>query len=160
MANKRHLQSSTDSPDRYGGVFISEYSAIIGNCAKWSEKPLRFLIQFVSICNLANATHEHLSREIECGLEAVIADAVYFELIENFVLPRNIGNGIANSISLSHRLNENDSLFRCGQKFYFQRQFHTAKILIIFLLFKYLKENLSTNTCKEQDITTTKGGGF
>jgi hypothetical protein len=155
VANKRNVQSSADSPDRYGEIFVSEYPAVIGNCAKLTKGTFFFLIQLISICHFADAAHKHLRGEVERGFKSVITEVVYFELIENFVLPRNIGNGIANSISLPHRLNENASLFRCGQKFYFQRQFHTAKILIIFLLFKYLKENLSTKTCKEQDITTT-----
>lgn len=145
VANKLNLLATTNAPQGNDAVgLIGHYPAIISNTTKWFKRAFCFLVKLVGICHFADAAHKHLRGEVERGFKSVITEVVYFELIENFVLPRNIGNGIANSISLSHRLNENASLFRCGQKFYFQRQFHTAKILIIFLLFKYLKENLST----------------
>jgi hypothetical protein len=51
-----------------------------------------------------------------------------FEIIENLLFPSHIRNGIANSISLLHRFEKQVSPFISRQKFYFQSEFHEAKI--------------------------------
>ena len=52
-----------------------------------------------------------------------------FKIIENTLFPSHIRNSIANSIRLLHCFEKQVSLFISRQKFNFQCQLHSAKIL-------------------------------
>lgn len=136
MANKGHFQTTADSPYRNRHTLIRKDAAIIGDGTEWAEISFGFLVQFISIRNLAYAAHKHLSGETKRRLESVITKAMNFELVKNFILPRYFRNSITNGVRLFHCRKEQIRLFVGRQKFYFQRQFHNSNILQIIELCK------------------------
>ena len=134
MTNKANLLTTADTPKRNNVIrLIGHYPTVISNATKWFKLPFNFLIQLISISNFGYLPYKHLRRKIERSLIGMIRSVMQFEIIKNLFLPRHIRNGIANSISLLHRVEKQVSLFISRQKFYFQCKFHNANIQIIFL---------------------------
>lgn len=130
MTNKRYFQPATDSPKRNNIIrLVGHYPTVVTNASKWSKSAFGFLVKFISIGNLCNTTYKYLRGKFECSLVAMVNFVMQFKVIENTFFPSHIRNGIANSISFLHRIEKQFSLFIGRQKFYFQSEFHEAKIL-------------------------------
>lgn len=129
MANKVYLLPTTDTPQGDDIIrLVSHNPSVIGNRAKWSECPFSFLVQLISISNFGYLPNKHLRRKVKRSLVRMIGAMVQLKIIENLLLPRHIRYGITNSISFLHRFEKQVSLFVSWQKFYFQSEFHEAKI--------------------------------
>ena len=130
MAYKRYFNPTSDCPKRNNIIrLVGHNPTIITNTSKWSKFSFGFLIQFVSIGNLCNTTYKNLTAKFKLGFISVVCFVMEFKIIENTLLPCHVRNGIANSISFLHSFEKKVSLFISRQKFYFQSEFHEAKIL-------------------------------
>lgn len=130
MANKRYFQSATNSPKRNNIIGLVRHNpTIITNAAKWSKFSFSFLVKFVSIGNFRYTTHKYLRGKFKSSLVVMVNFVMEFKIIKNFLFPSHIRNSIANSISLLHRFEKKVSLCVSWQKFYFQCEFHEAKVL-------------------------------
>lgn len=139
MANKVYLLPTTDTPQGNDIVrFVGHNATVISNASKWSKNTFSFLIQLIGISNLCYLSYNHLGRKIERSLIGMIRSVMEFEIIENFLLPSHVGNGITNSVSFLHRFEKQVSLFIGRQKFYFQRKFHNTNIQNNFLYLKII----------------------
>ena len=129
MAYKKDFQPAIDSPKRNNIIrLVSHNPAVITNTTKWSKCSFSFLIKFVGISNFSNTSYQYLTAKFKSSLVSVIYFVMEFKIIENTLLPSHLRNGIANSISFLHRFEKQVSLFVSRQKFYFQSEFHEAKI--------------------------------
>jgi len=129
MANKRYFQSATNSPKRNNIIwFVGHNPTIIPNASEWTKFTFGFLVKFVSIGNFCDTPYKNLRGKFKGSLVAMVNFMMQFKVVENTLFPSHIRNGIANSISFLHRIEKQVSLFISRQKFYFQRQFHSAKI--------------------------------
>jgi len=99
VAKKGELQSSINRPDGNRIFLIRKYPGIISDAAKGLKNALRFLVEFVSICHLGNATDKRLCSKAGRILQTSINKVMQFELIKGFCLPCYFGNLIAGCIT-------------------------------------------------------------
>lgn len=138
VADKRYFNPTADSPQRNNIVrFVGHYPTIVGNTTKRLESTFGFLIKFVSIRNFCNTSYQYLTTKFKRGFIGMVCSMMEFKIIENILLPSNVRNGIANSISLLHCVEKQVSLFISRQKFYFQCEFHNANIQLFSYIRKY-----------------------
>lgn len=114
MTNKGHLQSPAECPNRHEGSGVGQNPAVVSDGTERPEAALGFPVQFIRICHSAYATYKHLCGEIKRGLEIVITKTVDFELIENFMLPCDFRNRVANDVGLFDGIKKQSGLFAGG----------------------------------------------
>jgi hypothetical protein len=150
VANKGYLLPSFDSPDRNNIIgFVCEKPTIISYASKWSEDPLCFAVQPISISDLRYAPDNHLGRKVERIFQNIISSFMELELMENLFIPCNVRKSIATGVGFQDSFLKLFCLFLGWQKFYFQCQLHIANIQIIF-----------TNKKKEAIPPPPKGRGL
>lgn len=128
MADKGNLQPAVNRPDRGGLSFIRENAGIVGDSSKRLKRTLLSPVKFVGINHLTDAAYEHLSRKTGSFLKIMINKVVSLELIENFLIPDNLRNVIANCIARFHGSQKRFSLFLCWYKFNLESEFHKFMI--------------------------------
>jgi len=114
MANKRHLQSPAEGPDRYEGSGVGQNPAVVSDGTERPEAALGFPVQFIRIRYSAYAAYKHLCGKVIRGLEIVITKTVNFELIENFMLPCDFRDRIANGVCFFDGIKKQSGLFAGG----------------------------------------------
>ena len=133
VANKGNFQSSVDSPNRNRIGFIRKNAAIISNAAKRFERSYLFPFEFITINYFRKTADNHLGRKSECDSSALVANAMQFILIKNFIIPSNFRNIVTSTIGLLKRIQKRICLSIIWQKLDLQSQLHS---LIIFTQLK------------------------
>ena len=103
----------TDCPDRNGGLLIRQNALIKRDCTKWLKNPLRLLVEFVSVGDFRNTTHNQLRTQTSLLTNIVIGQAVDVELLKRTQIPGYLADLVARGVGCFKRLLEQVSLFRC-----------------------------------------------
>ena len=144
VTSKRNLLTLANCPNGGFVSFVGQDSGIVTDASVRSEFALRLVVKFVCVGNLADASDNHLSGEIEFPTYIVITKMMYFELTESFVRPSSIGNVGTRIVGFFHGLEKKQPLLISRENLYFQNQFHVTNVLKVFwkiVLFNIKKWN-------------------
>jgi hypothetical protein len=153
MADKRKLQPSINRPQGSRIPFIGKDAGIVSNRAERPERSLYFPVQLISIGNLADTANKHLRGKAGTFLQFVVGKMMKLKLVENLLLPRNLGNLVANVIRGFHRIEQRPGLFFGRQQFHLQSELHAFSMAQII-------EKVNGSTLRQDHRVSATGGAY
>jgi hypothetical protein len=113
-ADERDSLSTLGGPNIGYVISPRQNAGIIRDGAKWSELAFSVSVELVGVCDLGNATHNHLRAETaEFGSAFVVTELVKIELSECLSRPGAIRKPITSRVGTSKRIHKHRHLL-CG----------------------------------------------
>ncbi len=128
-AGKRRFDPAFKSPDGNGRVdqVVTEQAGIVGNTAGYLKGAPGFLVQFVSVGNLGDTAHNHLSGQIETLPNVIVNSLLELVLAKRLMLPGVITDIITCLVSPFKRLLQEVKLLLSWLELNLCRKFHILK---------------------------------
>lgn len=120
-------------------------------CAKRLELTKRLDVEFISVRNFGDCSHDDLSRQVELLTYLSIGQFMQAELLECLVFPSNFTDSVAGSIGPLKSLAQQLGLFFCRIQFDLRYQFHDSSVAQIFQYGKHLvqRKERETGVCDQ-----------
>jgi hypothetical protein len=143
--HKRDGLSPIQCPDRNKrvGKREREDAIIVGNCAKWSKPAQRLPIQLVAIRDFGNTAHGELRGQVKRLTRRLIGQFVDGKLPKGCALPGHLADVVAGGVGRLKRAFERSGLFRRGQQFQLDGEFHLAALLLLNVVLDRFRRDVS-----------------
>ncbi len=135
-ACKGNIGAPVNRPDRHNTLrqLVTQYPAVIADCAQRLKGALGFFVQFVGVSNFRDAADDDLSRKREGFFDMTVNEFLKPELAERARIPSNFRDIVTRLVSPFHRLFQCRSLFGCRQEFQLGDELHRDSIAFSSIL--------------------------